>query len=452
MQFLRTLLLGSILVWLVASSVASAAPIDELVALRVGRAITVSGDDIENATILIEAGRIRAIGASVEIPREARVIDRPDGIAMPGIIDVHTSVGLREPNERLADVPYVTVVDGIDPSSPGLENVLRHGVTTVHCIASNATRFGGQGAVIRTHGREVGDLIVKAPASMKMSLLPASGDTRMGNMAALRRKFFDLWKRIDSLQHATAGTAAVLAAPEKLDALISPRPAWDRIDWSQVPDAKIGSRDRAMVDLVRGELPAFIYVPAASDVFKAFELIDTNGLRGTLVLGSDAWKLADVLAARDELGPVVLSSTFEMWDADPKTKKERRRVIPRMLFDAGVEFAVQVRRDSRSDRGPSFGRRGDYHHWYQAARLVRYGIPRDVALRTITLVPAKILGLEHRLGSLEVGKDANVTVFTGDPLDARSWVDLVLIEGRQAYSRAEDADLERLLRKPERKF
>ena len=67
-------------------------------------------------------------------------------------------------------------------------------------------------------------------------------------------------------------------------------------------------------------------------------------------------------------------------------------------------------------------------------------------------MPAKILGLEHRLGSLEVGKDANVTVFTGDPLDARSWVDLVLIEGRQAYSRAEDADLERLLRKPERKF
>ncbi len=81
-----------------------------------------------------------------------------------------------------------------------------------------------------------------------------------------------------------------------------------------------------------------------------------------------------------------------------------------------------------------------------------YGIPRKVAFESITLTPAKVLGLEKRLGSLEVGKDANIAVFSGDPLDARSWVELVLIEGAEAYSKEKDRDLKLLLRRPERKF
>ena len=83
---------------------------------------------------------------------------------------------------------------------------------------------------------------------------------------------------------------------------------------------------------------------------------------------------------------------------------------------------------------------------------MRYGIPRKKALETITLLPAKILGLDHRLGSLEVGKDADIAIFSGDQLDARSWVQEVLIEGRTVYDREKDADLELLLRSPERPF
>ena len=105
--------------------------------------------------------------------------------------------------------------------------------------------------------------------------------------------------------------------------------------------------------------------------------------------------------------------------------------------------------DSNFNRGPYFGRSGPYHHWYQAAKLVQYGMPRDKALETITMIPAKLLRLDHRLGSLEVGKDANIAIFSGGPLDARSWVERVFIEGKEVYERGKDRDLERLLKDPE---
>ena len=429
-----------------------AAASDEIVVLKVGRAITAAGKDIEKATIVIEGGRIKSIGAAAETPRTARVVEMPKAVAMPGIVDVHSVNGLRVSNERLANVPYVTVLDGIDPSSPGLENARRHGVTTVHCIAGNVTRFGGQGAVIRTSGRTVDELLVKSPSAMKMSLQPAAGENRMGNIAALRKSFYDFYTRMKALQD-TGGKAPLLKKKDRsLTDLVRSRPNWDEIDWKKIPDDKVSERDKPMRDLVQGKLRVFINCPTASDVFKAFELIDTHHLDATLVLGSDAWKLGKVLAARKNLGAVVLNPLLEIWERDPGTGGEKRRLPPVLLHKAGIDFALQAVTASNVNTGPYFGRRGPYHHWYQASRLVQYGLSRDEAIKTITLAPAKILGLDHRIGSLEAGKDANIAIFSGDPLDARSWVERVFIEGREVYNRSKDRDLELLLKDPERSF
>ena len=429
-----------------------AAASDEIVVLKVGRAITAAGKDIEKATIVIEGGRIKSIGAAAETPRTARVVEMPKAVAMPGIVDVPRVNGLRVSNERLANVPYVTVLDGIDPSSPGLENARRHGVTTVHCIAGNVTRFGGQGAVIRTSGRTVDELLVKSPSAMKMSLQPAAGENRMGNIAALRKSFYDFYTRMMALQD-TGGKAPLLKKKDRsLTDLVRSRPNWDEIDWKKIPDDKVSERDKPMRDLVQGKLRGFINCPTASDVFKAFELIDTHHLDATLVLGSDAWKLGKVLAARKNLGAVVLNPLLEIWERDPGTGGEKRRLTPVRLHKAGIDFALQAVTDSNFNTGPYFGRSGPYHHWYQASRLVQYGLSRDEAIKTITLAPAKILGLDHRIGSLEAGKDANIAIFSGDPLDARSWVERVFIEGREVYNRSKDRDLELLLKDPERSF
>ena len=425
---------------------------DEVVALKVGRAITVSGKDIEKAVIVMENGRIKAVGTDVEIPRTARVVDMPRAVAMPGIVDAHSVNGLRVSNERFSNVPYVTVLDGIDPSSPGLSNALRHGVTSVHCIAGNVTRFGGQGAVIRTSGKTVEELVVRTPSAMKLSLQPASGENRMGNMAALRKSFYDFYSRMKAIQG--AGGEAPLIENKKLTLtdLVNTRPGWGEIDWKKVPSEKVSERDRPMRDLVRGKLRAFINCPTASDVFKAFELIDANHLDATLVLGPDAWKLADILAARKGLGPVIINPQLEVWDKNDETGAERRRITPILLHKAGVPFALQVLSDSNFNRGPYFGRSGPYHHWYQAARLVQFGMPRDKALETITIIPARLIGIDNRVGSIEAGKDANIAIFSGDPLDARSWVERVFIEGKEVYERGKDRDLERLLKDPERSF
>ena len=426
----------------------------ELIAIEVGRVITVSGEDIVGGTILIEGGRIKAIGVGLEIPWNARVLKYPRGVAMPGLIACHSSIGLRVPQEIVPNAPYISVLDGIDPSSRAIKNSLRDGITVAHVMPSNSTRIGGQGAVVRLTGRTVEEMVIVSPSGMKISLLPPRGETRMESMAALRKTFLDLHSRVEELALDAVAPASLSGRPAEspeLAALVASSPDWESIVWDDVPMDKVGPELSPLVDLVRGKMPAFTYCATASDVFKAFELIDAHGFKSTLILGADAYKLPAVLESRKELGPVILDPKQVVWEIDPATGKEKRHVTPRILFDAGVRFALQPSGAGRQS-GPGFSRDGELHLWYQAAVLVRFGIPRGEALKTITETPARILGLDHRMGTLEVGKDANITIFSGDPLDARSWVERVLIEGKEAYRRDKDRELELLLKDPEKSF
>jgi len=442
---------------LVHLAAASRAPAEDLVAVRAGRILTAEGTEIEGGTILIEKGRIRAVGKDVEVPWNAEVIQCPDGVVTPGLIDAHTTTGLRVVNESLPDVPYVTVLDGIDPGSDQYPAALRDGITALHVIPGNSTRFGGQGAVLRPVGLLPGDMVIKSPSAMKISLSASRGETRMGQMAAIRKSFFDLHRYLLGLQEPPA-PGLVEARPGKepgLGDLVSLLPDWKGIHWDQIPREKIDERRLPLVDLVRGRLRSFIYCERASDVFKAFEIMDANGLEATLILGPDGYRAVPALRARKNLGVLVIDSQLVDYEVDQETGEEHRFLAAKIFHDAGLAFAVQA----VTRRGASRGRPSRYfsldpstHLWYQAASLIRQGIPREEALRSVTLHPAQALGLEHRMGSLAPGKDANLTVFSGDPFDARSWVDLVMIEGRVVYRRAEDRELKELLRRPKRRF
>jgi len=438
---------------LMAAAALAAEPAEDIVAIKAGRVITVAGDDLEPGTILIRAGRIEAVGKDLEVPWNARVLNYPRGVAMPALILCHSTVGLRFPNENVPNAPYISVLDGIDPSSKTITNSLRDGIAVAHVIPANATRIGGQGAVVRLTGRTVDEMVIASPSGMKLSLAPPPGETRMESMAALRKTFVDLYAHVRDLELDQAPPAELATKPAAiadLTAVVLSRPPWETIAWEKVPLDKVAPEWRAMVDVVRGRTPAFIYCSTASDVFKAFEIMDANGLKTTLVLGADAYKLADLLASRQGLGPVVLDPELVVWQVDPDSGAEERHVTPRVLFDAGIRFALQAELDPIS--GPGFSRDGEHHLWYQAALLVRFGMPRAEALKAVTLTPARILGLEHRMGTIEAGKDANITVFSGDPLDARSWVEHVLIEGKEAYRRDRDPELEMLLKDPEKRF
>jgi imidazolonepropionase-like amidohydrolase len=188
-----------------------------------------------------------------------------------------------------------------------------------------------------------------------------------------------------------------------------------------------------MAKFLQGKLAAFVYCPTASDVLRAIELSKKYKFRMKLVLGRDTWKAADDIA-KEKL-EVILPADMIFWETDEEKHEEVLRVMPAIFSKAGVKFSFQTDMSSS----------GSGYLWYQAAAAVRHGLPRADAIRAATRTPAEILGIDARVGSIEKGKDANLVVLTGDPLDARTWVDQVLVEGKVVYERSKDAKLKKIL-------
>jgi imidazolonepropionase-like amidohydrolase len=200
-----------------------------------------------------------------------------------------------------------------------------------------------------------------------------------------------------------------------------------------MPEEEMDPRQQAMQDLVDGKLTAFLYCPTDSDVVRAVELIDARKLKTVLVLGAGCYKTAPLIAKKKL--SVVLDPQLVTWETEEDKDREIRHVSPTYFHNAGVKYALEVQTST-------FGSR---YLWYQAATAVSFGVPRAEALRAITLTPAELIGVGDRVGSLEVGKDANILLLTGDPLEAKTWVETVVIEGKIAYERKNDVRLQKLL-------
>jgi imidazolonepropionase-like amidohydrolase len=315
---------------------------------------------------------------------------------IPGFVEAHTSRGTDRPNERLASVPFVSTFDSINPVDPVFEDAVRQGITTLCVMPGNDTMIGGQGCVVHPSGATTESMMVVRNAALKISLKPRAGMSRMAHVAALRREFND---------------AAEALKETKGD---------------------FDPRREPMIRLLKGLLPAFVYCPTASDVHRAIELAETYKFKAKLVLGRDGWKAAGEIAKKGL--EVVLDPELEYWETDDERHDEVRRFGVEALAKAGVKYAFQT------DALPY----GTSYLWYQAATAVRNGLSRSEAIRAVTLAPAEILGLGGRIGSIERGKDANLVLLTGDPLDVQTWVDTVLIEGKVVYERAKDEKLRRM--------
>lgn len=380
----------------------------DVIAIKAGKVIPISGPEIANGVVIVKGGKITAIGANVPIPDGAKVLETP--VAMPGMIEAHTSRGMDSPNENVAVVPFVNTSDGIDPVNITFEDALRDGITTLHILPGNATVVGGTGIVIKPTGPTVENMLVKRPSAMKLSLAPSGGRNRMAQVEELRRAFddFDVYKQQWTERRADQKKAGQ-------------------------PEEEMDPRQRAMQEMVDGKLTAFLYCPTDSDVVRAIELIDARKLKTVLVLGAGCYKTAPLIAKKKL--SVVLDPQLVTWESDEDKEKEIRHVSPTYFHNAGVKYALEVQTST-------FGSR---YLWYQAATAVSFGVPRAEALRAITLTPAEIIGVGDRVGSLEVGKDANILLLTGDPLEAKTWVETVVIEGKVAYERKNDVRLQKLL-------
>ncbi|HJN16706.1 MAG TPA: amidohydrolase family protein [Armatimonadota bacterium] len=407
----RSAITATVAVLLAGAVLAQDGPVRKKIAIKAGTVITISGDDISGGVVLIEDGRIADVGKDLEIPWDADVIDVPEGVVMPGYVEAHTYQGIRTANEKVLEVPFISTIDGIDPISWFIDDSRRDGVTTILVLPGNDTVVGGTGVAVKPTGRTVDDMIVRDFTGMKLSLQARADSSRMAHIARMRRYFTDLVEYVDQYNQRKAD-----AEEAKKDF-----------------DEEIDPKKQAAIDLLDGKLTAFVYCPRASDVAKAIEITEEFGINMIPVLGADCYKAAALLAEKEL--PAILDSRLIVWETDEDTETEEMKIIPKIMADAGVKFALQ--RD-----GNAIDRR---YFWLQAARCVANGVSRQEALKSITLYPAEMIGVAERVGTIEKGKDANLLVLTGDPLDSQSWVDQVLIEGEVVYTRADDQYLEKLL-------
>lgn len=422
----------------------SALAADGKLAIKAGKVLQGPGlPEIDKGVIVIENGRITAIGADVKVPWDAVVIDAPKLVAFPGFVEAHSARGMDRPNENLDVAPFLSVRDSIDPVSFYFEDSLRWGVTTINVQQGNACVIAGQGIIVRPVGLTVDEMIVKTPSGVKLSATPKPGFSAATQAQALRKAFADLRRTLEQLvQEKKDGNDRA-----RREALYQGRDlegenakgramegsAWKVAGLELVPRGEIDEKLVPLLALVEGKLPAFFYCGRPMDVHRALEIARENGFlaRTTLVISPFCYKAADVIAQSGV--PVVLDGPAVIVENDPLTGAESEIFVPGELKKKKVRFALASANQTTESL------------WFQAAQCVGRGMTRSEAVAAATTVPAEILGLGKQLGSLEVGKLGNVVLFSGDPLSVTSWVERVVIEGKDVYDRSKDVRVKHLL-------
>lgn len=435
---------------------------EEVLAIKGGKILPVSGPPVEGGVVVIRNGKIEAIGKDVPIPSEARVLDATGKVVMPGLIEVHSSRGMDQTNENNPLVPFLSVVDAIDPSQDYFEECRRQGITAAAIVPGNNTIFGGQAAIVRTAGQFLNEMLLKRDIGMKISLRPTGDRNRMGQVAAIRREL-DAAREAMTERSRTSQAQPQPTPDAKGGNGSGPGPSADSDDEdTQQRRPRPGGGDQpgpetnpdaalvraALAKLLKGDQLAFIYCELPMDVPQAIRLVREYKLRGVLVLAPACHRAVKQVAAAGL--PVILEPTLVLWESDPRTGEEKQIVLPKLYRDAGVPVTFTVTPTQPAGAGRGSGSQppilGTNFLWFQAATALKYGTPYDEALRSITLRPAEVLGIADSRGSLEPGKAADVVILSGDPLKLDTWVETTIIDGRVVYERQNDRKIKALLK------
>lgn len=417
---------------LAASLLAATTALGDSAAVRGGTILQPDGTRIEKGIVVIEDGKVTAVGGpETPIPAAATVLEADGKIVFPGMILAHTQVGLDIPNENMPIAPFVNVYDSIEPNSAEYEECLRTGITTVHAIQGNNTVIGGLSRIIRPSGDMVEYMTVRPDYALKISLTPRNGFNRMTQLAELRRAFADLKAHVDAVaerryeEEQKKKEEKVLVLPDEAA----------KQGLAHVTIDDLDARWRTLWRASKGEIPLFVHCDRAMDVSNGIAWLREAKLleKAVFVVGTEAHKAAGQLKQAGR--PVILSGSLVHKEADPLTGKESEVFVPKVFADAGIPFVLQPN---------GFAFNADGLLWYQAARCVREGVARDVALKAVTQWAADSIGMGDTLGSIAPGKWGNVAILSGDPLDQATVVEKLLLEGRLAYDRSTDRRLKEL--------
>ncbi|MED4298993.1 amidohydrolase [Geobacillus stearothermophilus] len=376
-----------------------------------GTVLVGNGQRMESAHIVIKNGKIKTV--ATELPDvssdQVNMIDASGKFITPGLIDVHTHLGIHEEgigkeghdfNETSnPTTPHVRAIDGINPKDKGFEDARKAGVTTVQVMPGSANVIGGEMAVIKTAGQTVDEMVVRHPSGMKAAFgenpkrvygekgkLPT---TRMGIAALFREQFIQAQTYLQKIE-----SGKEVERDLKLENL-----------------AKVLKR----------EIPLRAHAHRADDIMTVIRLAKEFGFRYTIEHCTDGHHIANYIAengVRVSVGPTMSSrSKVELADKGWHTLLALR--------DAGVSFSITTDHPVV----------GIEHLMTSAILAVKHGLEESLALQAITLNAAKHLGIEDRVGSIEVGKDADIVIWSGDPFDLRESVELTMINGEIVFQR-----------------
>lgn len=388
-----------------------------MLAITNGKVYTMAGQIIENGTILIENGKIKEVGESVSIPEDCEVIDAKGQMVTPGIVDPHSHIGIdeegigwegRDYNEMTDPItPHMRAIDGVYPCDLGFLEARQGGVTSVVTGPGSANAIGGTFVALKTYGKRVENMIIKEPAAMKMAFgenvkrvygseKSKTPSTRMGIVACIREQ---IYKTLEYIERQECGD------PSK----------WPAFDM----------KCEALIPVVKGELTVKAHAHRSDDIFSAIRIAKEFGLEMTLDHCTEGHLIADEIAGEGFsciCGPNLSNaSKYEL--------KNRSFTTPAILHDKGVKIAIMTDNPVIPTS----------HLPICAGLAHRSGLDEMEALKAITINSAEITGISDRVGSLEVGKDGDVVIWTKNPIkDIDNEAAYTIIDGKLIYELGKD--------------
>ncbi|SFE36684.1 Imidazolonepropionase [Bacillus sp. OV194] len=362
---------------------------------------------IGKGDLLIDGGKIIKTGKNLKADDRTKVLDAEGKFVTPGLIDVHTHLGIHEEGIGLAGhdynetsdpvTPYVRAIDGINPNEKGFEDARKAGVTTVQVMPGSANVIGGEMAVLKTAGIVIDQMVLRSPSGMKAAFgenpkrfYGSKGKTpvtRMG-IAALFRK--EMKRAQDYLR---------------------------KLENGEVIDFDLGAEQ--LINVLKGVIPIRAHAHRADDIATTLRMAKEFNIEVTIEHCTEGHQIASYIAehnVRVSVGPTLSTrSKIELADKGWHTLNA--------LDQAGVPVSITTDH-------PVVGIDSLI---LSAIAAVKHGLSEETAWKAITINAAKHLGVDERVGSLEPGKDADVVVWSGDPFDARSTVEKTLINGETIY-------------------
>lgn len=354
---------------------------EEITAIKADRIDTVTSGLIENGVIVIRGGKISAIGADVKIPSTANIIDARDKTVFPGLVNPCSVVGLSgSPGGEPASHPHYRVADELYPFQDAYRRILQAGFTTLG-LTPGGNGIAGQGAIVRPVG--------STPEAM---VITESG------FLMIRFEANDKAKKVIT------------------DAFESAKPALSAAEGKQTDSAD--PKVKPLVRALQGEIPTFVRCGGPGATMHLLPLLKPyEKMKWVLVAGPENYRIAEKLAKAKI--PVVLPAQIDFEEFT------RNRInVPKILAEAGVKIACVPIMDNAE---------GHEDFLRQMAELTKGGLDKETAKKSMTIYPAQMLALDYRLGSLEVGKDANLLILSADPLEVGAKIHQVMLEGKIVY-------------------